>query len=173
MDTDLFAASWNNQLPQFFSWGPQPGAIAANAFSVNWKNIHGYAFPPFSLIFKCLEKLRREKASIILICPIWTGQPWFPVLLEHACDIPRLLRPSPAILTSARGEPHPLLESGSLNLAAWKLSGDHRTCRVFRGRLLNFSWRGAVPIQTLHMNPPGSIGEICVWSGVAIPCVAI
>jgi hypothetical protein len=107
MDTDLFAASWNNQLPQFISWGPQPGAVAANAFSVSWKDICGYAFPPFSVIFKCLEKLRREKASIILICPIWTGQPWFPDLLEHAADIPRLQRPSPTLLTSAWGEPHP------------------------------------------------------------------
>jgi hypothetical protein len=47
MDTDLFAASWNSQLHRFISWGPQPGAIAANAFSVSWKDVQGYAFPPF------------------------------------------------------------------------------------------------------------------------------
>jgi hypothetical protein len=34
MDTDLFATSWNSQLSKFISWGPQPGAIAANAFSI-------------------------------------------------------------------------------------------------------------------------------------------
>ena len=173
MDTDLFAASWNSQLHRFISWGPQPGAIAANAFSVSWKDVQGYAFPPFSLIFRCIDKLRREKASIVLICPICTGQPWFPVLLEQACDIPRLLRPSPVLLTSAQGESHPFLQSGALILTAWKLSGDRMTCRDFRDRLLNFSWRDAVAIQMLHTNPPGSIGEIGVWSGIAIPCVAI
>ena len=174
MDTDLFAASSNNQLPRFISWGPQPGAIAANAFSVTWKDVQRVR--DFSLTFRCLEKLRREKASIVLICPIWTGHPWFPVLLEHACDncnIPRLLRPSPGLLTSAQGESYPLLLSGALILAVWKLSADRTTCRDFRNQLLNFSWRDAVAIQMLHTNPPGSIGEIGVWSGIAIPCVAI
>ena len=47
MDTDLFAASWNSQLPRFISWGPhQSGAITANAFSVSWKDVQGYASPP-------------------------------------------------------------------------------------------------------------------------------
>jgi hypothetical protein len=173
MDVDLFASSWNSQLPRFIAWGPQPGAFAANAFSVRWENIYGYAFPPFSLIFRCIEKIRREKASIILICPVWTGQPWFPVLLEHACDIPRLLRPSPELLTSARGEPHPLIQSGALSLAAWKLSGDPTTCKAFRSRLSNFSWPEAAATPIPHMNQPGAVGSIGVWNGISIPCVAI
>jgi hypothetical protein len=170
---DIFASSWNSQLPRFIAWGPQPGAFAANAFSVHWESIYGYAFPPFSLIFRCLEKIRREKASIVLICPVWTGQPWFPVLLEHACDIPRLLRPSPALLISARGEPHPLLQSVELSLAAWKLSGDRTTYKAFRRRLLNFSWPEAAATPIPHMNQPGAVGSIGVWNGISIPCVAI
>uniref|UniRef100_A0A0P6EQZ6 Reverse transcriptase/ribonuclease h/methyltransferase n=1 Tax=Daphnia magna TaxID=35525 RepID=A0A0P6EQZ6_9CRUS len=140
VDIDLFSSHWNTQLPLFVSWRPQPGAAAVNAFSLNWLNHSGYAFPPFSLIPKCLEKLRREKANLLMICPVWPSQPWFPVLLELACDVPILLVPSHDLLKSATGETHPLLLTGSLQLAAWKLSGDISDGRDFRSRWSNFSW---------------------------------
>jgi hypothetical protein len=104
-DIDLFSSHWNAQLPSFVSWRPQPGASAVNAFSLNWSNHSGYAFPPFSLIPKCLEKLRREKANLVLICPVWPAQPWFPILLELACDVPLLLHSSHNLLVSATGWP--------------------------------------------------------------------
>ncbi|KZS18325.1 Uncharacterized protein APZ42_015524 [Daphnia magna] len=31
--TDLFSLAWNAQLPNFFSWGPQPGAAGVNAIA--------------------------------------------------------------------------------------------------------------------------------------------
>lgn len=173
MDIDLFAAPWNKQLPRFISWKPQPGAAEVNAFSVSWSNVRGYAFPPFSLIFRCIEKLRREKATIVLVCPIWTGQAWFPTLLEHACDIPRLLRPSSGLLTSAEGIPHPLLQSRAICLAAWKLSGDLTECRDFRNRLSACSWTDVASIPMLHTSQRGTVGCIGVWGGTKIPCLAI
>lgn len=91
VEVDLFATMWNAQLPSFVSWRPQPSSIATNALSLSWKNGSYYAFPPFSLILKCLEKIRREEATIIFVCPVWPGQPWFPILLELSCDVPRLL----------------------------------------------------------------------------------
>ncbi|KZS08843.1 Uncharacterized protein APZ42_027054 [Daphnia magna] len=33
---DLFASPWNTQLDTFVSWKPQPGALASNAFTLNW-----------------------------------------------------------------------------------------------------------------------------------------
>jgi len=57
VDVDLFASAWNAQLSSFCSWKPQPGASNINAFSLNWNTYFDYAFPPFSLIFKCLEKI--------------------------------------------------------------------------------------------------------------------
>jgi hypothetical protein len=122
MDTDLFDAPWNAQLQSFVSWKPQSGSMAINAFSISWDGVKGYA-PPFVDI-RCLEKLRREEATIVLICPIRPGQPWFPVILEHACDILRLLIPAASLVTSAQGASHPLLQSGALKLAAWRLSGE-------------------------------------------------
>ena len=54
VDTDLFASAWNAQLNRFAAWFPQPGALAANAFSLSWGELEGYAFPPFPLIYRCL-----------------------------------------------------------------------------------------------------------------------
>jgi hypothetical protein len=129
---DLFSSHWNAQLPSFVSWRPQPGASAVNAFLLNWSSHAGYAFPPFALIPKCLEKLRREKANLVFICPVWPAQPWFPVLLESACDVPILFYPSHDLLLSATGVSHPLLQIGSFQLAAWKLPGKISEGRVFR-----------------------------------------
>ncbi|KZS18169.1 Uncharacterized protein APZ42_015730 [Daphnia magna] len=79
---------------------PQPEATAVNAFSLNWSDRAGYAFPPFALIPKCLEKLRREKPYLVMICPVWPAQPCFPVLLELTCDVPILLHASQDLLVS-------------------------------------------------------------------------
>ena len=139
-DIDLFSSFWNAQLPAFVSWRPQPESSAVNAFSIGWGGCFGYAFPPFALIPKCLEKIRREKANIVIVSPVWPAQPWFPVLLELACDVPLLLKPSSTLLVSAKGEPHPLLVTGALQLAVWKLSGTNYAGRDFRGHCSSFSW---------------------------------
>lgn len=173
VDVDLFAAPWNSHLESFVSWKPQPGAMATNAFSLNWSELRGYAFPPFSLIFKCIDKIRREGSSIVLVCPVWIGQPWFPLLLEHSCDVPRLLGADHNLLTSPLGEPHPLLVSGALRLAAWKLSGDPTKCRDFRDLWSNFSWPATVQLRTLLTSPPGSLGVLGAWEGIKIPCQTI
>jgi hypothetical protein len=44
---DLFASSWNTQLPIFVSWFSQPGAWMTDAFTLNWRFIRSFAFPPF------------------------------------------------------------------------------------------------------------------------------
>lgn len=80
--TDLFASAWNAQLPRFVSWLPQPQDLAVNAFALNWSNLEGYAFPPFSLIPRCLDKIRRDQADVVLVCPLWQSQAWFPLLLQ-------------------------------------------------------------------------------------------
>lgn len=170
VDIDLFSSHWNAQLHSFVTWRPQPGAAAVNAFSQNWLDHAGYAFPPFALIAKCLEKLRRERANIIIICPVWPSQPWFPILLELACDIPILMKPSHDLLLSATGEPHPLLQNDSLQLAAWKLSGDVSDGRAFRTRWSAFSWLVTAPLRIRHTSRLGEIGTIGVFDGTRIPC---
>ena len=172
-DIDLFSSAWNAQLPSFFSWLPQPGAAGVNAFSRNWKGFFGYVFPPFSLIFKCLEKIVKEEANIVFVCPVWPTQPWFPVLLELTCDVPRLLRSSQSLLVSLMNEPHPLLATGTLQLAAWNLSGKITDSRDFRSRWSTYSWPATVPTHTQLMDRHGTIGQIGVFNGVPIPCQSL
>jgi hypothetical protein len=166
---DVFASHWNAQLPLFISWRPQPQAMRTDAFSVNWNGLAGYIFPPFALIFKCLEKIRREKADVVFVCPIWPGQPWFPVLLELACDVTLLLHQESSLLTSALQEPHPLLASKALHLAVWRLSGKGGVAEDFRRKWSTYSWPETGQERSSHTIPRGGIGEIGVWEGVRIP----
>ena len=55
-DIDLFASRLNLQMKPFISWGPDPEALAINAFTQNWSEWLIYAFPPFSLLQKVLSK---------------------------------------------------------------------------------------------------------------------
>ena len=53
---DLFASRFNNQLTVFVSYRPDPLAMAVNAFTLDWGKIPFYAFPPFSIIPRVLQK---------------------------------------------------------------------------------------------------------------------
>ncbi len=74
-EVDLFANKWKAQLPTFMLWMIQPDAFVLNAFSLNCSRFKGYAFPPFALIARCLAKMRKEKAELVLVCQLWFGQP--------------------------------------------------------------------------------------------------
>ena len=44
---DLFASRLTAQLPRFVSWKPDPEAEAVDAFTLDWSQLRGCAFPPF------------------------------------------------------------------------------------------------------------------------------
>ena len=168
-EVDLFASAWNSQLEKFVSWSPQPGAWAVNCFSLNWSGFTGYAFPPFNLITKCLGKIIREKAEAIMITPLWPGQPWFPLLLESSCEVPRILPQDPNLIRDPTGAPHPLLATGALKLAVWKLSGQTCKTKAFRNRLSNCSLQQTVQQPGRLTNPLGGTGVIGVFDKTPIP----
>ena len=119
---DLFASRLSAQLPRYMSWRPDPGSIATDALSQPWMEIRGFAFPPFSLIGRCLSKVKREKVSeLILVAPVWPTQPWFAVLLLMLYQKPIILPKYPSLLKNPLNEPHPLMHQ--LNLAVWPVSG--------------------------------------------------
>ena len=173
VEIDLFAAAWNARLPLFVSWRPQPGAHAVNAFSLNWSGISAYLFPPFSLIAKCLAKIKRDRANVVFVCPAWPTQPWFPLLLEMSRDVPRLLQVTPDLLTDPKGIPHPLLLNDALSLTVWRLSGIPSETKAFRNSCQTFSWPETdqllLPLTTAH----GTAGLIGVFDGVQIPCAPL
>ena len=91
-DVDLFAARHNKQLKRFFSFRPDPEAEAVDALAQSWTNFRPYAFPPFILIGRCLQKICQERVQeTVIIAPVWQGQPWFPPLIESLIDFPTLL----------------------------------------------------------------------------------
>ena len=133
---DLFASTTNQQLQWYASWRPDPGATAVDALSLDWAEVQGYAVPPFSLIGRCVQKLQRQQVPcLVLVAPLWTGQPWFPLLLQTAISPPRLLPAEPELLTDPTGQIHPLIQAGTLHLAAWMLSGNVSTVRTFQRQL--------------------------------------
>ena len=157
-DIDLFANRLNNQLPRYCSWKPDPGAVETDAFSIHWTNLKGYAFPPFSLIGKCLAQIRAQSATIVIIAPVWQTQPWFALLLEMSISLPILLPPYKSLLTSPRGDIHPLVTNGSLHLAAWHVSGNLALVRDFQTELPLFSWHHGARVQTQVTIAPGVNG---------------
>ena len=120
---DLFATSLNHQLPYYISWRPDPFALSTDAFQGKWAGFLGYAFPPFALVGKCLQKVRREKASLLIVAPVWPSQTWYPFLLEYLVRSPVLILMYSDILHDPFGHRHPMVTQGQLQLAAWTVSG--------------------------------------------------
>ena len=71
---DLFASRLNTELPVFVSYRPDPDAKIIDAFSIKWTESF-YAFPPFSIIGRVIQKITLEESTGILIVPFWPTQP--------------------------------------------------------------------------------------------------
>ena len=74
------------------SFNPDPGAIAINAFHMSWKPYLSYVFRPFCLISRILQKIQKEKATVIAAVPHWPTQIWWPqmigLLIRHPMILP-------------------------------------------------------------------------------------
>ena len=137
MTVDLFASFRNTQLTIFFSWKPDPKASAIDALAQPWIHHRPYMFPPFALIGRCLQKIRKEVVPFaLLVAPIWWSQTWYPLVLEMLVDLPQILPNSDNLLLNSQSEPHPLVIQGHLTLAAWPISGDPCRIKDFRKGLL-------------------------------------
>ena len=85
---DLFATRANAQLRKFVSWIPDPQSAGIDAFSVQWSDPLSYAFPPFSLIMRCVQRIKNQKGKILLVTPAWRSRPWYPLLFSLLYDQP-------------------------------------------------------------------------------------
>lgn len=134
-EVDLFASRTSHQFKPYMSLKPDPYCVAVDAMQQPWYHRFLYAFPPFSLIGRVLKKTETNQATLILIAPIWTTQPWYPVLLDMAIQEPILLPTINELLRNPKGEFHHLIENQSLQLGAWLISGDQTQRINFRKRL--------------------------------------
>ena len=91
-EIDLFATRANAKCGGYVSWKIDPAFVASDAFTIPWSAEFFYAFPPFSLILRVLQKIKQEKATGIVIVPNWPAQPWFPTFQSMLSSKPVLLR---------------------------------------------------------------------------------
>ena len=142
IDIDLFATRLNFQIKPFVSWKPDPECFFVDAFAMNWKHYFFYAFPPFSLLLRTLQKVETDQATGILIFPNWTTQVWYPLLLKLLIGSPIFL-PNDNFTLSLPQKPtlhHPL--SKTLHLAACVVSGKGFTTKDILPPQSILSWMG-------------------------------
>jgi hypothetical protein len=136
---DLFASRLNYKVQPFCAFHPDPLASTIDAFTITWTGFLGYAFPPFCLLGRVLQKIIQDRAEVILIAPEWPTKPWYTLIRTLAIAPPyhfpvtneTLFLPHRLPLSSDHGvcqsqnkvQAHPL--AGRLRLTAWHLSGLH------------------------------------------------
>ncbi|XP_066589310.1 uncharacterized protein [Prorops nasuta] len=65
-EIDLFASQLNKKCVKYCTWQQEPGAFTIDAFTMSWKDMYLYAFPPFSMVLRTLMKIIEEKAEGII-----------------------------------------------------------------------------------------------------------
>ena len=156
---DLFASRFCHQLPRYIARKPDSGILAKDAFLYPWDREYGFAFPPFSLISRALRKILEEKIDhLIIVAPTWQTQPWYDQLLKMPVQPPFLLPQVRNLLKNPQSKKHPLLETGSLRLAVWKVSGKVCKWKKFQAMLPNLSHIQGEKAQQLITNRPGVSG---------------
>ena len=146
-DIDLFASCINAQLSRYFSWRPDPNAVAIDAFNMQWENIQAYAFPPFSLIPCLLQKIRRHKARLLLIAPIWPTQAWFSVVLRMTTMTPIIL---PKVCLTLPQKPREKTPTQNTASSGVNVIRDTLRCSGFPEHITNVilqSWRSGTHSQ--------------------------
>ncbi|XP_067685891.1 uncharacterized protein [Haliotis asinina] len=94
---DLFATSFNHQLPTYVSPVPDPQAWAVDALSLSWEGLDAYAFPPPVLLPEVIGKIKQtQNLRLLLVAPWWPARPWFPDLRRLVSGDPRSQDPMTA-----------------------------------------------------------------------------
>lgn len=122
-DIDLFASRNNKKCELYISWLKDPDSMNTDAFTICWENYFFYAFPPFSIILRALQKIQNSNCRGIMVVPYWPSQPWFPLfnlLLESELIT---FKPNINLLVSNSRVPHALHHK--LTLVAGILSSRH------------------------------------------------
>ena len=165
---DLFASRLNKKVQTFCSWKPEPEASFIDAFSIDWKEFElCYCFPCFSMIGRCIQKVKNDRARVILVVPLWTTQIWFPVLMSLLVDHPRILPAAEKILQLPHKEgTHPLAKQ--MVLITCKVSGNGSEIEAFQNQLPEFLWRHGEHLQNVNTKSILSDGFSSVINGKLI-----
>lgn len=85
-DVDLFASKEKADVPFFLSRTLKPSAPMPCSF-----HGHGLSFmpSPFPLIQAVLQRVKKFKASLMLVAPDWPRRPWYPYIVNMAVSPPQ------------------------------------------------------------------------------------
>ena len=104
---DLFASRSCHQVPQYIAWEPDQNGFATNAMQQDWNKMFRFAFPPFSLIGRVINKVLQENVeAMILVALTWQTQPCYTLLLRMSIQRPLLIPALPNLLLNCPGEKH-------------------------------------------------------------------
>jgi hypothetical protein len=171
---DCFASRIMKQISAYMSLQLDPESKGTNALYQPWDREFPYLFPPFCLIGCCLRKILQEKVEkAILVVPLWSGQPWFPALLEVCADHPVLLPNCENLLTNAERQQHPLVRNQSLKLGAFLVSGKGSRTSAYQKELLPFCWPQSVKVRQPFTQAIGTSGVLGAVKGRQVPLLAI
>lgn len=168
-NVDLFASRLNFQLKPYVAYQPDPEAHAINAFHISWKGYTFYAFPPFSVIQRVLQKISDEEATGLLVVPHWPTQTWWPYLMNMLIDFPLMLpRKEDTLYLPAHPHLlHPLHKK--LQLLVCHLSGISLQAEEFRLGLQRSSCNPGERVHKSSTRLTTSDGKSSVVQGVLIP----
>ena len=161
-EIDLFSSPHNKRLDRFVSWKPCKEATHIDAFSISWNYAVTYSFPPFSLVWKVLQKFRREGNIMLLVAPLWPTQSWFPEIMRYLVSTP-ISFCSRHLSLPGEGIKHPLYPK--LKLGAFLLSNDPYKRNEFLAKQKPSSWRHGEDLLNKDMNQYSSDGNNFVTKG--------
>ena len=161
---DLFARRLNHQVDTLVSRTPEPQAWAVDAFSVNWKDIMFYAFPPFSVLGRILSNIKMEQASGILVLPLWQV-PCYDGSLGGSSSACQAQSKQPA----DQGES----TATTLSLLVTLLSGQPLETLAYRKALPNSSLMLRERVPRGNMTSLYDDGELIVANGKLIPLLPL
>ena len=62
VEVDLFASRLMSQCQAYFSWWPDPYALATDAFLQDWSQVKGFGNPLWNLIGRVLAQIQHQEA---------------------------------------------------------------------------------------------------------------
>ena len=124
-EMDMFATRLNNKLPRYCAWKPDPGAEIIDAFTVSWEGMYIYAFPPFNLIGRVLQKIKMDKCSALMVIPAWSTKGWYTQVRKMLIGKPVKYKISDNIFSDSHRSGRPVLQQLGSKQQVWlcRLSG--------------------------------------------------
>ena len=161
----FFATRLSSKLPKYVSWKPDPGSVSIDAFSISWNNYYSYCFPPFSLIWKVINKIRRECQLELLITPLWPAQSYFPAILRQAIGTPQVFS-SRYLQLPGTTKMHPL--APKLQLVAFLLLNNTYKIRSYHKQQKTYSSPPGAIQQKIDILQHNENGSNFVFQGISI-----